>query len=416
MTRPLSRRLAPTSPSHPIAPPDVRTVPVPRRGPGGERFAQASDTRGHAALAELIREARLANPQLEFWLDSHPRIGAQRAAAETAVASTLRRCGPSPDGSAALATQLTGITTNPNLIADFDAAVRDRAGGRPSCSAGTRDARYRAHIASAAEVMRDLHARSGGRYGWVSAQVNPVHTFDACAIVEEGMRLASIADNVMVKVPGSLEGYRAIRTLVGAGVSVNGTLSFGLPQFEAFATAAAAGRSSLTADENARTRTVVTHMAGRVGDAVRSYYPPGATSTRELRLAEAALARQGSCLVEQIDPRTSILLSSVRVDRGAAAECMHLSATLDRPVAYTLRPDTFTALEGTGLDQVFHPDETLLTEVDNYAPGPDAPEALRPLFNRALLPEAFWTLPQFLQTLAEASSSQLKLIGGRHSA
>src|SRR6185437_6205517 len=184
----------------------------------------------------------------------------------------------------------------------------------------------------------------------------------------------------------------------------------------AFATAAAAGRSSLTADENARTRTVVTHMAGRVGDAVRSYYPPGATSTRELRLAEAALARQGSCLVEQIDPRTSILLSSVRVDRGAAAECMHLSATLDRPVAYTLRPDTFTALEGTGLDQVFHPDETLLTEVDNYAPGPDAPEALRPLFNRALLPEAFWTLPQFLQTLAEASSSQLKLIGGRHSA
>lgn len=370
---------------------------------------------GHAVLAEQIEAARLANPAVEFWFDSHPRIHAPDTAACDAVAGTLGHYGPSAAGSPELAAQLTGVTTNPILIEEYDAVVRQRDRAGTPRSAANRDSCYHTHIASAAEAMRTLHGSSAGRYGWVSAQVSPAHTFDARAIVEDGLRLAALADNVMVKVPGSAEGYLAIEELVGNGVSVNGTLSFSLAQFEAFALAVAGGRSKLSEAENDRVRTVVTHMSGRVGDAVRAFNGSAPLEIRSLRLAEAALARLGSDLVGEIEPRSSVLLSSVRVDPGADQECVHVTATLDKPVAYTIKPDTYAALESVDTARVFRPDPALLDEVDAAGANPTH-ELIRPLFNRNLPPAQFWAIPQFLQTLAEASSSHLKLIGGVHAA
>jgi transaldolase len=371
---------------------------------------------GHTDLAAEIRTARAANPALEFWLDGHPRIQAPDTPPGEAVADTLSHYGPSPAGSPELAAQLTGVTTNPNLIEEYDSMFRLRTHTSAPRSAATRDASYQAHIVTATEAMRELHLASDCRYGWVSAQVSPCHTFDTRAIVKEGLRLASLAENVMVKVPGSQQGYLAIRQLVSSGVSVNGTLSFSLAQFEAFAIAAALGRSRLSPSENRRVRTVVTHMAGRVGDAVRAYSGRIPIDPRGLRVAEAALARRGADLVGEIEPHSSILLSSVRVDPGAPEECLHIAATLDKPVGYTMKPDTYAALEGVGTSAVFHPDRTLLDEVDAVRSGADEHELIRPLFNRALPAAEFWTIPQFLQTLAEASSSHLKLIGGVHAA
>lgn len=370
---------------------------------------------GHAALAGQIRAARLANPSIEFWFDSHPRIQSPDTPAGEAVADTLGHYGPSSAGSPELAAELTGVTTNPNLIEEYDAVVRRRTSSTDPRTAATREPSYRAHIASAAEAMRELHDRSAGRYGWVSAQVSPRHTFDTRAIVEEGLRLAAVAKNVMVKVPGSQQGYRAIEHLVGCGVSVNGTLSFSLAQFEAFATAVAFARGRLSSSENDGVRTVVTHMAGRVGDAVRAYSRVE-VSLRSLRVAEAALARRGADLVDEIEPHSSILMSSVRIDAGAPEECLHITATLDKPIAYTINPSTYAALERVDITAVFRSEPDLLDEVDAVGAGAAAHELIRPLFNRDLPAAEFWTMPQFLQTLAEASSSHLKLMGGVHAA
>ncbi len=379
--------------------------PAPMRQPAG----------GHAVLAEQIRSARSTNPSVEFWFDSHPRIHAPNTPALEAVACSLGHYGPSAAGSPELADQLTGVTTNPILIEEYDAMMRQRRRANAPRSAANRDTSYHTHIVSAAEAMGDLHGSSAGRYGWVSAQVSPAHTFNTRAIVEEGLRLAALAENVMVKVPGSLEGYLAIEQLVGNGVSVNGTLSFSLAQFETFALAVARGREQLSESDNRRVRTVVTHMTGRVGDAVRAFNGPATLDIRALRLAEAALARLGSDLVAEIEPRSTILLSSVRVDPTMTEQCLHLTATLDKPVAYTIKPDTYAALELVDTVGVFRPDPHLLDEVEFAGLNPTH-ELIRPLFNRSLPASQFWAIPQFLQTLAEASSSHLKLIGGVHAA
>ncbi|HEX8305384.1 MAG TPA: transaldolase family protein [Jatrophihabitans sp.] len=415
MTRHLSQRAQQGSPSRALRRMRPLLPDASGAAPSRKAHQAAGPAGGHASLAEQIRTARASNPAVEFWLDSHPRIHAPDTLACDAVADTLGHYGESAAGSGQLAAQLTGVTTNPILIEEYDAVVRQRTPASVPRSAANRDTCYHTHIASAAEAMSALHRASDGRYGWVSAQVSPAHTFDTRAIVDEGLRLAALADNVMVKVPGSQEGYRAIEHLVGCGVSVNGTLSFSLAQFETFAVAVAAGRGRLSGSENDRVRTVVTHMTGRVGDAVRAFSGPAPLDIRSIRLAEAVLARRGAELVGEIEPRSSILLSSVRVDPGAAEECLHLTATLDKPVAYTIKPETYVALECVDTAGVFRGQPGLLDEVD--AVGITAThELIRPLFNRNLPPDQFWAIPQFLQTLAEASSSHLKLIGGVHAA
>jgi transaldolase len=93
---------------------------------------------------------------------------------------------------------LDGVTTNPSLIA--------KAG---------RDFK---------EVIAEICALVEGP---VSAEVTAL---DAETMVEQGKKLAKIAKNVAVKVPLTLDGLRACRTLTQAGTMVNVTLCFSANQ------------------------------------------------------------------------------------------------------------------------------------------------------------------------------------------
>lgn len=94
---------------------------------------------------------------------------------------------------------LDGVTTNPSLCAKI--GVRDFPG----------------HIAKICEIVP----------GDVSAEV--VST-DYQGMLDEGRMLASIAPNVVVKVPLILEGIKAIRTFSDEGIRTNCTLCFSATQ------------------------------------------------------------------------------------------------------------------------------------------------------------------------------------------
>ncbi len=87
-----------------------------------------------------------------------------------------------------------GITTNPSLIAQQ---------GKP----------YLPTVKEIAELVP----------GPVSGEVLAT---DYEGILEQGRRLAALADNVVVKIPLIPEGLRAVRTLAGEGIDVNVTLCF----------------------------------------------------------------------------------------------------------------------------------------------------------------------------------------------
>jgi transaldolase len=83
-------------------------------------------------------------------------------------------------------------------------------------------------VRSACDVFAGVYTRSRGADGYVSIEVSPAVANDADATVDEARRLWATVDrpNVMVKVPGTLEGARAVRRLIADGVNVNITLLF----------------------------------------------------------------------------------------------------------------------------------------------------------------------------------------------
>ena len=87
-----------------------------------------------------------------------------------------------------------GVTTNPTLVSQI---------GRPHD-----------------ELIKDI---CNEVKGWVSAEVLGT---SADKMVEEGHRLAKIADNVVVKIPMLEEGLIAVRHLTSEGIKTNVTLVF----------------------------------------------------------------------------------------------------------------------------------------------------------------------------------------------
>ena len=96
---------------------------------------------------------------------------------------------------------LAGVTTNPTLYS--------RVGGKL--------ADFHAHLARIAEICD----------GPISGETVGLERDE---IVREGLELAEIAPNIVVKVPVMPEGLAATKTLHSRGIKVNMTLCFSVPQ------------------------------------------------------------------------------------------------------------------------------------------------------------------------------------------
>ena len=83
-------------------------------------------------------------------------------------------------------------------------------------------------VRAACDLFRGVFTATRGGDGYVSIEVSPGVAHDADATVEEARRLWAAVDrpNLMVKVPGTPDGARAVRRLIAEGINVNITLLF----------------------------------------------------------------------------------------------------------------------------------------------------------------------------------------------
>ncbi len=135
---------------------------------------------------------------------------------------------------------LMGMTSNPAIFEkaiagsdDYDDALKQAA---TECI-GVKQIYERVaiqDIQDAADVMHPVYESSNGRDGYVSLEVSPDLAFDTEATIEEAVRLhAAVArKNVMIKVPGTLEGLPAIEELLSRGININVTLLFSVAVYE----------------------------------------------------------------------------------------------------------------------------------------------------------------------------------------
>lgn len=89
-------------------------------------------------------------------------------------------------------------------------------------------------IQDACDVLRPVFEDAKGCDGFASLEVSPHLAFDADGTIAEGRRLWHQVDrpNLMIKVPGTEEGMKAIRALIADGINVNVTLLFAVAAYK----------------------------------------------------------------------------------------------------------------------------------------------------------------------------------------
>lgn len=128
---------------------------------------------------------------------------------------------------------LTGMTSNPTIFekALAEGAAYDEQLATVDTAASDREAFFTlaaTDVRNACDAFRGVYERTAAVDGYVSLEVSPDLARDAAGTVAEARRLWAIVDrpNLMIKVPGTVEGAEAIRQLIADGINVNVTLLF----------------------------------------------------------------------------------------------------------------------------------------------------------------------------------------------
>lgn len=130
---------------------------------------------------------------------------------------------------------LTGMTSNPTIfekaLAEGDAYdAQLRSAPRDLTALDLFELVATTDVRDACDRFRGVYERTNGNDGYVSIEVSPGAANDATATVEEAHRLWKTVDrpNLLVKIPGTQEGARAVREAIANGINVNITLLFSL--------------------------------------------------------------------------------------------------------------------------------------------------------------------------------------------
>lgn len=140
-------------------------------------------------------------------------------------------------------TGIRGVTSNPTIFqkaisgsdvydADITALLAE---GKDA--AATFQSVAEKDIRDACDLFRPLYDETGGEDGFVSLEVLPSLARDTQGTLDNARMLWKAVDrpNLMIKVPGTVEGKSAIQTLLTEGINVNITLLFSLQNYEAVA-------------------------------------------------------------------------------------------------------------------------------------------------------------------------------------
>ena len=129
---------------------------------------------------------------------------------------------------------LRGMTSNPAIFEKaisesklYDDILHSLAGKNLSPTAKFEALAIR-DIQDAADALRPVFDSSKGQDGFVSLEVSPYLARDTKSTIEEARRLHKAVGrpNVMIKVPGTVEGLPAFQQLTAEGININVTLLF----------------------------------------------------------------------------------------------------------------------------------------------------------------------------------------------
>ena len=123
-----------------------------------------------------------------------------------------------------------------------------------------------------AKLLYPIYQKFDKKAGYISIQTHAKFYRDANKLEEQAVRFSKLAENMMVKVPVTAAGIKAIEESTYRGVNINATVSFTVPQAIAVAEAIerAMARRENEGLDNSFLHPVCTLMVGRVDDYLNS--------------------------------------------------------------------------------------------------------------------------------------------------
>jgi transaldolase len=195
---------------------------------------------------------------------------------------------------------VVGVTTNPTIFhralsgSDaYNAQIQDLARRRVDVGEAvrmitTRDVRW------ACDVLRAAYDASDGVDGRVSIEVDPRLAHDTVATVAEARQLWWLVDrpNLFIKIPATDASLPAITTCLSEGISVNVTLIFSLPRYEAVMEAFLEGmqRAQVAGQDLSRVASVASLFVSRMDTEVDKRLDRLGTPEAALLRGQAAIA------------------------------------------------------------------------------------------------------------------------------
>ncbi|MDT7531221.1 bifunctional transaldolase/phosoglucose isomerase [Sphingopyxis sp. SE2] len=141
---------------------------------------------------------------------------------------------------------LTGVTSNPSIFEKamghgeaYNEGFTETAKKGDESVTATYEAQAIRDIQDAADTLRPVYDRLGGKDGYVSLEVSPHLADETQLTIDEARRLWNDVDraNLMIKVPGTEAGVPAIRQLIEDGLNINVTLLFAIDAYKKVAMA-----------------------------------------------------------------------------------------------------------------------------------------------------------------------------------
>ncbi len=234
---------------------------------------------------------------------------------------------------------LTGMTSNPTI---FEKALAEGEAYDAQLAAlpGTLSDREAfetvatTDVRTACDAFRTVYDATNGADGFVSLEVSPDLARNTTGTVDEARRLWALVDrpNLMIKVPGTLEGADAVRQLIADGININITLLFAIDAHARVIEAYLAGleqraAAGLPVD---RIGSVASFFVSRVDSAIDAQLEGLAAASADSTAADVLRGLKGKAAIANAKLAYRLFTASFSGARWAALSA--LGARVQRPL------------------------------------------------------------------------------------
>jgi transaldolase len=258
-----------------------------------------------------------------------------------------------------------------------------------------------------AAMFKPIFERHQGRNGRLSVQTDPRLYRDADAMVRQAEHFNGLAPNLIVKIPVTGTGIKAIEEATYKGISINATVCFTLPQCVAVAQAVERGlnRREKEGKEIAGMGPVCTIMVGRLDDWLKFVADKRhlAVDPGYLEWAGVAVFKKTYRLFQERGYRTRLLSAAFRNDMHWS-EFIGGDVVISPPHKWQVRFNQSNIEVVSRIDNPVDPDiiQSLLSNFDDFR---------KAYTENGLLPEEFDTFPPTVRTLRQFISACYELNG-----